>query len=98
MPRVSQRTERQFNVRLDDDERALLEIERERLGLRNTGDVIRVWIAAIAERRSGIDREVGAKQLARTKRAVTIRRIKRNTVSGKASKSDRMTQRERVTA
>lgn len=50
-------TEKQFNVRLSPEERAILDLERERLGLRHTGDVIRLWIGAVRERRKAIERE-----------------------------------------
>lgn len=50
-------TEKQFNVRLTEEERAILDIERQRLGLRHTGDVIRLWIGAVRERRRAIERE-----------------------------------------
>ena len=50
-------TEKQFNVRLTEEERDILDIERERLGLRHTGDVIRLWIGAGRERRRAIQRE-----------------------------------------
>ena len=55
--RMSLRNEKQFNVRLTDDERALLEAERLRLGLRHTSDVIRLWISAIAVRERAQQRD-----------------------------------------
>ncbi len=56
-------TEKQFNVRLTDEERAILDLERERLGLRHTGDVIRLWIGAVRERRRAIERETDAERI-----------------------------------
>ena len=55
--------EKQFNVRLSVEERAILDVERERLGLRHTGDVIRLWIAAVRERRRAIERETDASRI-----------------------------------
>lgn len=56
-------TEKQFNVRLSVEERAILDLERERLGLRHAGDVIRLWIGAVRERRRAIERETDANRI-----------------------------------
>lgn len=59
-------TEKQFNVRLTPEERDILDLERERLGLRHTGDVIRLWIGAVRERRRAIERETDTHRVTTT--------------------------------